>query len=683
MTSPQKILSIAALLSALLLSGCNLTSDIEIESQQASQQTTDVLTTSADPTPSSADLTEPQPTVPDTETTSSSPQVPESDASMDVIDPEVPESDVVLDTAPDGRDFWTDTAVRKVLQTFAFGGFPGDSQITQWAAMRSEDAIREMLTFEPVNTKLSPAGEDRIAEKIAAYIPQGGGQLEGIARYFSENPDQLLDSQDRSNQFDPLQWDSAVNSWDMAIRARGLNTFYHRIGFWETNYHMVANQSAGVFPYPILRHYDNVMNKHSDNGSYDQVLAQGALNAAIAYQYGHNSNSWDASNNTFYGNEDFAREFHQLLFGILGSATVGGDAYQQNHELVTIKNTAKALTGLNAYYHDNDQGGPDIEIEFDAEIAKHHQADLTILDQQISGYSAREKISQLASVAINHVESLNNLPVLMVAGLADDKLTAEKMAAIRALWKQLPQKNMLEFIRAYAISPMFHSSGRVKYHTSFERKLLIHNNMQLSNEELYTGPGMNPVHWLLSEDSVKVFNPVHNVFGHQRGSEAINSPEVFKNAYNTSTENIWYYLRGTNADDMRKEWQTMIPKNAAGQWLVKDVSRWLWQRFVADGLKNFGTLEKAHLYALLGSDSEDDSIHGMDLGFYLDEENPTRVYSAADLEGDRYSPVVEALGDQVLDLDAVDVLLRSVENRRIQKAIAFIAATPYTFIQEG
>ncbi|MDP6946764.1 MAG: hypothetical protein QF464_21620, partial [Myxococcota bacterium] len=295
---------------------------------------------------------------------------------------------------------WNGTAVRKILQTFAWGGFPTEEQIALWAAMMPEEAIEEMLTFEPTNDKLSPPDVDALGSKIPPYIPEeGGGQLEGIVRYFSEDPDGLLDDEERRAAFGVILLDASSYAWDMAVRARGINTFYHRIGFWETNYHMATSVSAGVQPWPMLRHYDNIMNALEADRPYHEVLAQGALNSAVAYQYGHNFNQWDSAKNEFIGNEDFAREFHQLFFGILGDVNFGGEAYHQNHEFISIKNTAIALTGLNAYYRVVEEGGPDVEIDFEAEIDTHHAAGLTILDEIITGYSAKEKIEALAAVA--------------------------------------------------------------------------------------------------------------------------------------------------------------------------------------------------------------------------------------------------------------------------------------------
>ena len=126
----------------------------------------------------------------------------------------------------------------------------------------------------------------------------------------------------------------------------------------------------------------------------------------------------------------------------------------------------------------------------------------------------------------------------------------------------------------------------------------------------------------------------------------------------------------------------MVPRSTDGAFRVRDVSQWLWQRFVADGWKNYGALEKAHLHALLAT--------GHDLGYYLHdtlpgEPNPTIIYYGESF-ADTSSPAslaVLAAGDMDLALDSSDPDTRSNANRRIQRAIAFIAATPYTFIEEG
>ncbi|MGB0590643.1 MAG: InlB B-repeat-containing protein [Myxococcota bacterium] len=585
---------------------------------------------------------------------------------------------------------WNGTAVRKVLQTFAWGGFATDDQIALWAAMPPTDAIEEMLTFEPINERLSPSEGDGLAEGIAAFIPEDGGQLEGIARYFAADPDGLIDPERRLG-FDIENYPAPAYSWDMAARSRGLNTFYHRIGFWETNYHMATNQRAGVAPHPMIRHYDNIMGKLRDGAPYHAVVAKGALNSAVAYQYGHNFNAWDSAKGEFRGNEDFAREFHQLFFGILGEAAFGGEDYHLDHELISISNTAKALTGMAAYYRIDGvvnrlpTGFPDVEVDFEEELHLHHHPSLEILDTLISGGDAREKIEALAEVAIDHPESLHNLPVIIASNLADDNLSEAGKEAIREMWSGPTNRTLLDFLRRYAVSDLYHSPERLKYHSSYDRNLFIHNRMQLSNQELYGDTlGQNPLFALWESQQLEPFNPVHNVFGQQTSVEAFNDPEVFKNAYNRSTEDVAYYETGFASEFFgMRDWQVVIPADDEGKWRVKYVARYLWQRFIADGLKHFGPLEEAHLYAILGARTGGSGEQGMDLGLYLDASDPERVYTVEELQREPNLSRIVALGQEELDLGAASRTVRMRPNGCIQRAIAFIAATPYAFLQEG
>ena len=285
----------------------------------------------------------------------------------------------------------------------------------------------------------------------------------------------------------------------------------------------------------------------------------------------------------------------------------------------------------------------------------------------------------MSKVAIAHPESLANLPLLIIAGLADDNITPEKAAGIQSLWAAMPDKDLLTFIRRYAISPLFHATDRVKYLSSFERSLFIRNRMQLSNAELYLGEaGMSPVYWVLSEDEVVPFEPVHDVFGHQSGTDAYNNPSVFRNAYRRSTEEIWFYDFGTDPSRLSRDWSQTIPTYGKDTWLVKDVARFLWQRFICDGLKHYGTLERAHLHALLAAEHK--GHRGVDLGLMLSPEDPERVYSIDALESPEIDALITALGDTPLALRGLGSI---GANLRVQRAIAFIAATPFAHVQEG
>ena len=559
---------------------------------------------------------------------------------------------------------WNETAIRKILQTFAYGGHPSDDQISLWASMAPRDAIDEIMTFSPTNNKLSPTDFDDLGIIT-------GGTLEGLGDFLSSSDENNYTRQSRRDEHEKRSWAGPRYNWLMAIRARGLNTFLHRIGLWETNYHMAVNQNVGIYPFPIIRHYDNIINALSSDLPYQQVLAVGALNAAIAYQYGHNHNVF--IDGVFRGNDDFAREFHQLFFGILGE-------YDHDyHESVSIENTARALTGIRANYHSSDEGGPDVEAYFADDV--HHLAPLEILHTSISGPTAKEKIENLADTAIVHPESLSNLPLIIVNALADDNLTPEKIAAIRTIWAELPEKNLLEFLKLYAISDLFHSSDRIKYHSSFDKHLFFHNQMLLSNWELYAE--LNNVRYLLDDDGVTPFYPLHNVFGHQSGAEAYNSPALFKNNYNRSTDDYWYWERVETTDvAYRKEWRDIIPRGDDNTFIAREVARWLWQRFIADGLKNYGDLEQAHLCMLLTT--------GKDLGYILHDNlstspHPDTIYYPQDLSDPQseIGTILETYATMELNLDSTNDETREDANRYVQRAIAFIAATPYTFLQEG
>lgn len=566
-------------------------------------------------------------------------------------------------TIPD-TSFWNETAVRKVLQTFAYGGFPTDAQITLWAEMTPGAAIDEIMTFAPYNSKLSPPDFDNLHAV-------SDGSLEGLGYFFSSDSFDNHISADKRSYYDVKSWSAPQYNWMMAISSRGLNQFRHRIGLWETNYHMSVNQDVGIFPHPIARHYDNVIDALEYGSPYEEVLARGALNAAVAYQYGHNYNRF--RNEEFEGNEDFAREFHQLFFGILG------DGDHDYHELISIKNTAMALTGMEAYWHPAEEGGPDIEITFNPDT--HHTAPLEILHTSITGTTAEEKIQQLAQVAIEHEESLDNLPVMIIQNLADDNLTPARKALIRQQWRSMETKDLLAFLKWYATSELFHSPDRIKYHTSIDRIIFLHNQMILSNRELYDEL-YNP-RWRLAEESIAIFRPRHNVFGHQNGSEAFNSPAVFKHACNLSTESIWYFQQLQKGESSYvKDWQHIIPKSSNGKWVVKDVARWLWQRFIADGWKHYGMLEQAHITALLSS--------GHDLGFLMVEHNPNTddpslVYTEEELADLSSVPgmITYIAGECWLKLDDPDDEVRRDANIWVQRAVAFIMATPYTFLEEG
>jgi hypothetical protein len=181
------------------------------------------------------------------------------------------------------------------------------------------------------------------------------------------------------------------------------------------------------------------------------------------------------------------------------------------------------------------------------------------------------------------------------------------------------------------------------------------------------------------QENQEAFFPIHNVFGAQTGIEASNSPFLFQANYERSTENGSRFTRSSVTSFGRnvvKDWASVMPKSANGNYLVQDVAAWLWQRFVADGLKNYGALERAYLYALLAT--------GLDLARAVNATDVDHVYTVTELTtNSALVTSVNALGSGVVDLGSTNATTRAEANRRVGQAINFIIATPYMFAQEG
>ena len=553
---------------------------------------------------------------------------------------------------------WDETAVRKVLHAFAFGGQASDGQIGAWASMAPEFAIAEMLTFDEHNLKLSPPA---FGDTDGLYAR--GGTLRELGEFWaSNNPVNGVTPENRA------RYDISNNSgllrilWTRAAISRGLNPFRQKIGLWETNYHLAVNLST-VAKVPLLRYYDDIMAAHEQGLPYQEVMGIAASSAAIALQYGHHTNRY--RNGICDCNEDFAREYHQLFFGILG---VNNPQY---HESVTIKNTAKAFTDMTV--HRDDVTGLVDFVDFGTFY--HPTGQLEILGTMVGGSNAAERIAEMIDISINHPESLANLPVMIVRDLADDNLNSTKISAIRAAWAAMGQKHLLTFLRGYAISTIFHDTSRVKYHSSIDRHVMLSNLVAGSNREHYLD-----LYWpRYAAESVQVFFPTHNVFGSQTGIEAAASDLVFRKNFNLVTETNWHFRKadGTNyGQNWEKDWAARITPNTDGNYVVKDVAEWLWQHFLADGLKNFGPLERAQVYSLLAEDR--------DLAYLSDPDDVDRIITTNDVLTDSsLVTLVNNLAGQRMDLGTAVADDRLKSNLKVGMAINFIVGTPYIFAQEG
>lgn len=584
---------------------------------------------------------------------------------------------------------WNETYIRKILHTFAWGGFVRDNQIQEWVNMGPSRAIIEIINANPVNPKMnqplygSPAATSSnaslycLSKSLAsgAYIMPPG-----------RNANLHIDNRYAANYVFPI-----------IAQLKGLNPVRQVIGYMETNYH-VATNSRLVGARPQFRLYDEMMNLIAKGESYDRVLAHAALSPAIAIQYNHKKNRFEKGE--FKGNEDFAREFHQLLFGILGGSTTGSleqtnTAFAQ-HENVTIPETAKALTDIRIGDYKKDDPNLDT-VEFGTEY--HLDRAVTVYGMSFRGANAKEKIYNIAKESIVHNESLRNLPLKIVRFLADDNLDEnditetspnanqikiqQKANIIKNIWATLPQKNLLMFLRRYALSTAFYNETRIKYRTSAERIFTISNLVTFSNSEI--SAGLHATNSRLSDESITTFFPTHEVFGGQTGIEAKETADVFKWNYNTTSQNPNQWGIGNLSTGYKKPYDLLIPKDAEGKWRVKNVAEWLWNYFIGDGLAKFGNLERAHLYALLSS--------GTDLSYFLakDKKDPTintKIYSYGDggpldiANDNDLKQKIDDAGFALLRLDDPGTL--GDEARvGVGLAINFIISTPYIFVIEG
>lgn len=593
---------------------------------------------------------------------------------------------------------WNELYVRRVLNAFAYGGLATDAQIETWGRMSPEKAVAEILTFGSVNNKLSP--------------PDGGddtelhcGSLAELQAFWSSNDDAF----NRMNYADryryavlnraatpALSTGNLQRTWTKAISTRGCNPFLHKMALYLTNYHAsisVDKTRAGL----IRDYYDNILDGLQNGANFIELMTIAATDAALARAYGHQFSKYNNLQGKFSGTDDFAREFHQLLFRIQG--VTEDPAY---HEDTSIEHTAWMLSGMNL---DRDQGaygsankgdwfiGPiDFSDHMDnytsprtiKNTTKHYHSGqgedscLEILHEKICGANAGEKIAALAQVAGEHPESMNNVPVSIIDFFADDNLGQKKINAIRGSWAD-SDYDLLTFIRAYAASKQFHSTDTFKYKTAFERNLTVQNANTLDNEEVFGRQYYDSPMGRMKEQGAEVFEPAHDVFGGQTGYQAANNRYIFKSAYAANVDKTAFltdisdtYLLepGGETQTWTKEWDAVIPVNNRGEYVVAEVARWLWNHFIGDGGKNFDPIARAQVHALLS--------RNRDFAFTVDRSNREAVYTSEQILND---PVVSAV-DRVNAAQLMN-FKKASGNIRVGMAVNFITMTPYAFAMEG
>lgn len=593
---------------------------------------------------------------------------------------------------------WDALAVRKVLHTFAYGAHASDVQIEAWAGMPPRDAIAQMLSFDPVNELLAPA-----------TLHFSTGALADLQA--------VLGSDDLGN---PLRWDrrrfyatlntdangaplsvsprNLQRAWVMAVVSGGSNPFLHKVAFFLSNYQMALRASVAT-PGLMRSYYDQIVLDLASTTPFTTLIANAAQSAAIAMRYGHRNNRFDNWTLEFSGNDDFAREYFQLFFRLLGETE---DA--DYHEGVTIENNAKLLTGFQVDRRSGAYGSPANQDWVVAPIVFgdhadstgsprnnatwHHASCLEILRQSICGATAADKIAALSPVAAHHPEALDNLPTYIAGHFADDRLTGEKIQALRRAWID-SNDNLLEFLRSYAVSQIFHSRQRVKFASAFDRNLTLLNYALIDDEELYLGRDeVDSVLTPMEEQGGVVFEPAHAVFGGQTGDEASLNAGILKTALETALETHKglsrlesdYPLPDGGVARWTKNWAALVPAiDSPANYRTALVADWLWNRMVVDDGANLDIVARAHIHALLS--------RGVDFSYLADSVTGAGMdfpYTAQDILDDSdLLQLVNALGNEAIELTSTEAATRLEANRRVNLAVGFISALPFTFATEG
>jgi len=587
---------------------------------------------------------------------------------------------------------WNEAHVRRVLHTFANGGQPTDRQLSLWASMAPMEAIGQMLNFQPVNPLLSPVSEDGAATASRC------GSLRALMDFWSsddpDNPQRVANrpwyaTLDMDQPFaNPLH---LYLAWTRVMHTPGCNGFAHKMALYLTNYHAAIHvQNAGA---TLMRsYYDDTVAALAGGADFVTLMTEAASHAALARAYGHMDNHFDRDF-VFQGNDDFAREYFQLLFGIQG--TTEDPDY---HENVTIEHNAWLLTGMAL---DAEVGAWGSELPSDWLIApirfdNHRDAAgrvilnrqahymrgkwrlscLEILHAEICGSSARAKLEALGPVAAAHPESMASTPLKFIRFFADDRIDAREAEALQGAWAEADY-DLLAFFRAYATSRQFHGGGAVKLRNAFDRNLLIHNLNQLTAEEAHAELFIEGPVVRMFDQGALVFAPTRDVFGGQTGTDVANDRFAFKKAWDANVTDPAFlgkasewYEPAPDAEPVqwRKDWGAVAPTDGQGRHVVADVADWLWARFVADGGARFDPVARAQVHAMLAT--------GYDFGALMDADNPGRVYTVEDFAGGEAAVASRELGSMTLDLSGVE------GNERVGMAINFITALPWTFAQE-
>ena len=539
---------------------------------------------------------------------------------------------------------WNINSVNKILNTFTYGIKSNLNQINLWANMKPEDAIKEMLSFDSINYK--------IRNNKNSFITDQNISLVQATEKFYEKYEQAV-------YFIQSRFSKGWTQTNLIVDNTNYNPFKIKLGLWETNYHQVlTSQIDQLYILHNNMYFDQITKDIFDNVPYQNIMAHSASTMPILLMYNQFDNVYDDTNDILTVNDDFAREYNQLFFGILG---VDNLSYYEN---TTIESTSKILTGMNKKWitFENSTGTaggydfityPDSDNHFNYEVEANQQI--------IQNTDFQSGLYNLANVNINITESQENLPIMIISGLADDNIEANifKKNTIINAWKNMEEKNILLFLQKYAISYSFHSSDRIKYMSSLDRYMKVYN---LLNFEGKTPKNVYIMKNQLEKDKFVIDVPAKGVFGNWTGVDVKDNTEVFTNFYTNSINNT-YNDTYTEPIDFSKIIDENIDKNN-----IKEVAEFLWSKLIGDNLKNFNELERLQTYSLLFS--------GKDYNSYA---NITENIS----ENDIYQNFIVNQDFIKLEKSSIINTTDIDMNTRINNTVHFILGTPYNLYEEG
>ncbi len=506
---------------------------------------------------------------------------------------------------------WTDGAVRRVLHAIAFGSQLDDAEIARLAAMSPEQALLEIM----------PQGMGKGVSLVAT-----------VEMFAASSSGRLAETFTQEKQFRGMP-----SAWTWEIIRPDAPLVAHRIAMFETMYHLATTADKARHALQ-MSFYDQILADLDQ--PYVEVLARAAASGPIAVQYGHIKNSY--RNGVFRGNDDFARELHQLFFGILGSD-------DPNHENVTIEETALALTGVRVNRRQR-------TINYPAQA--HPKLSLTILGQEIPyvrGMTMDARVAEVCRVAIEHPEAQVALPTMFVSHFGEDLPPAWVMQQAIEAWNAMETRKLVPFLRAYLASTAFHRPDRVRRVLPVDLVARTMNRLLLPLDEP-DARAAGAVRRFLDDLGQAPFRPAHEVFGDITGPETHSSPETLRQ---------WWagLMRLAGSRELRL-YQTALPDalTSGESMAVEDVGRWLWQRLIADDCEGYDARAEAQVCALLST--------GKDFDSYLNSFGLGPVSADAELREHSL-----ALGRTLLK--------PARAQDRVRLAGLFILGTPNAFVDRG